>query len=99
MNNKFFLYLNNLGVALSQLGRAILGGDPDESISGATGKAAMQGRWWFVNVQEPLINAIFFYDKDHCRKSIEPDEGAKSVIRWYDPDNPVWLNKKGDNNG
>jgi hypothetical protein len=77
-------FLKNLGIGLSQLGRAMLLGDPDETISGATGKASLQGKWWFKNVQEPFINALFWYDPDHCFKSIEADEGHNAVYTWYD---------------
>jgi hypothetical protein len=62
----------------------ILLGDPDETISGATGKAALQGKWWFKNVQEPFIDALFFYDPNHCYNSIEADEGKNAVYTWYD---------------
>lgn len=87
--NDFAQYVHNLGVALSQKIHTVLGGDPDESVSGATGKAAMQGKWWFVNIQEPLINALF-KDPNHCRDSIEDDEGHSAVYTWYDKNNPVW---------
>lgn len=85
-------YLYNLGLILSQGVYGLLGGDPDESISGATGKAAMQGRWWFKNVQEPFIDSLFF-EPGHCRKSIEHDEGGNAIFNWYDGSNPVWKDK------
>ncbi len=76
-------YVWNLGVALSQLVHAFFGGDPDESISGATGKAALQNKWWFKHVQEPVINWIM-NDPNHCIDSIEDDEGGNAVYNWYD---------------
>lgn len=79
-----FRFALNVGTSLSQLGRAILLGDPDETISGATGKAALQGKWWFKQVQEPFINALFWFDPNHCFNSIEADEGHNAVYTWYD---------------
>lgn len=82
-------YFYNIGVGLSQTLHAVFGGDPDESVSGATGKAALQDKWWFKNVQMPFINFLF-QDPMHCYMSIEDDEGDKGVYSWYDRDNPVW---------
>jgi hypothetical protein len=75
-------YIYNFGQALSQFANAvILLGDPDESISGRTGKASRKGIWWFSDVQEPFINMLF-QDPDHCEKSIEDDEGCKQLWDW-----------------
>ena len=80
-------WVYNVLLAISQLASAILGGDPDESISGRTGKASLAGKLWFVKFQEPVINWIFLdpiSDKSegHCRKSIEKDEGKKQIWNW-----------------
>lgn len=74
-------YVYNLGVSLSQFGSAVLGGDPDESLSGRTGKASRAGKWWHVHVQEPAINRLF-KDPKHCFNAIEDDEGAKELWDW-----------------
>lgn len=76
-------YIYNVGISLSQHGGTLLGGDPDESISGATGKASLQGKWFFKYIAEPAINALFM-DENHCFHSIELDEGKRAVSPWYD---------------
>lgn len=91
----FIQYIYNCGVVLSQLGYCVLfAGDPDESISGATGKASLQGKRWYRHVQEPLINFIF-QDKHHCYRSIELDEGKRGVFAFYDrPFDPSLLKRR-----
>ena len=52
----------------------LLNGSEDHTISGHVGyKAAVVGKWnWLL--AEYIINKIFWFDKDHCRNSIEFDE-------------------------
>lgn len=81
IENEGIQYVYNFGIMLSQSLSVFLGGDPDESVSSRTGKAAAAGKWWFKNVQEPVINAMFA-DKNHCKDAIEPDEGCKEIWHW-----------------
>lgn len=70
-------YIRRLLIAIDQLGNTITGGDPDETISSRTGKAAILGKRWAL-ILERIINAIFLRltgERDHCRASIEGDEG------------------------
>lgn len=78
-------YIFNVGLSLSQMLSVILGGDPDESVSSRTGKAAIAGRWWFVHFQEPFIDWLL--GEGHCRNAIEPDEGCKEIWSWVKEDN------------
>lgn len=78
---KWFQYIFNLGLHMSQGISVILGGDPDESISSRTHKAAETGHWWFKMYQEPFINWLMG-DKDHCKNALEPEEGAKQIWTW-----------------
>jgi hypothetical protein len=57
-------------------------GDPDDSISGRTGRAAIYYQYnhhkvwsfWFLNIQEPFINFLFSaYERNHTRKSVQPE--------------------------
>lgn len=61
----------NLLVAIDQLGNALLGGYPDETISSRAGKRALLGKPF----PAVFINALFFWQADHCHIAIEWDEG------------------------
>ena len=73
-------YVWTVAKAITQLFNALTGGNEDQSFSGRTGLASEAGKYWAVYLAEPLINLIFFKDKnaegkrDHCRMSIERDE-------------------------
>jgi hypothetical protein len=66
-------YILNILIGLDQFVNAILGGLPDHTISGRVGYAAMRGNKIAI-LLEKLINLLFWFDKDHCRRSIEWDE-------------------------
>lgn len=68
-------YLIRLLVALDQLANTILLGSPDETISSRVGRAALRGNWIALRC-ECAINALFFWDSDHCRRRIEWDEAS-----------------------
>jgi hypothetical protein len=60
-------------IALDQLLNALLYGDPDETLSSRAGKAMLRGdRWGCV-----FCRVLDWIDRDHCRKSMIPDEGRK----------------------
>lgn len=71
-------YIKNILVALDQLGNALLGGDPDETISSRAGKCVKRGGNTSCQVLCKILNYI---DRDHCSKSIEKDEGRDAV--WH----------------
>ena len=67
--------LNNL-IALDQLVNAVFGGDPDETISSRIGKRRDgPERFW-----AKMVDRIFFWQKDHTRKSVEADEGKDALL-------------------
>lgn len=71
---KICKYVWNVLIAIDQLGNALTGGDPDETISSRAGKVEDQSRWakvlcWFLNK----------LDTNHCKKSIEEDEGSEQI--------------------
>ena len=55
------------------LNAALVGkaGSEDETVSSRAGKAAHAGKAWGCI----LCRLLDLFDKGHCRKSIEPDEG------------------------
>lgn len=70
-------YVFNLLIAIDQLGNTLIGGYPDETISSRAGKGALRGSvfWTFAAT---FIDILFLpFERDHCRKSIEYDEGDK----------------------
>lgn len=68
-------YLVNLLIALDQAVNALTGGDPDETISSRFGKRSSS------NLIRRAIDRFFFWQPDHTKNSIEPDEGKDSVSK------------------
>lgn len=68
-------YYLRLLIALDQLFNVlILNGSEDHTISGRVGYKAhttKKKRWLFL---QKVIDAVFFFDKNHCYNSIEWDE-------------------------
>ncbi|MGX6566817.1 hypothetical protein [Cupriavidus necator] len=69
-------YLWNLLISLDQLANTVAGGSPDETISSRAGKAMQQGRCWGCM----LCRFLHWFDRDHCAKSIEADEGDDAAV-------------------
>ena len=78
-------YLLNVLVALDQLASAILGGDPDETISSRLGKAVRgdYGRFQAVFWRPVawLVDLVFLPldGPEHCRRMIEEEEGKHAI--------------------
>jgi hypothetical protein len=64
-------WILNVLISVDQLGNAVLRGDPDETISSRAAKAELRGKKWGCL----LCKFLDKLDKDHCKKSIESDEG------------------------
>jgi hypothetical protein len=65
-------YIWNFLIAIDQLANAILGGFPDETISSRMGKRARKGD----KLGKIVCKFLNLFDKGHCEKSIEEDEGV-----------------------
>lgn len=61
----------NLLVSFSQTANALLGGNPDVTLSDRMGRASEAGTCRLCTVVCWLLGLI---DRDHCRKVREPDE-------------------------
>lgn len=70
-------YLYNILIGIDQLANAILGGDPDETISSRMGKHLARKDCPICNLLCSLLNKI---QPDHCIKAIEPDEGKNATV-------------------
>jgi len=74
-------YFWNILISLDQLFNTVLFGDPDETISSRLGKwleyPTTSTRYKFAEFTCKFLHMI---DKNHCRKSVEPDEGKNGII-------------------
>lgn len=66
-------YVLNILVSLDQLGNTIFGGDPDETISSRLAKLNRKGN----KVGVIGCKILDKFDKGHCERVIELDEGTK----------------------
>ena len=66
-------YLKNILTAISQLLNSVLAGNPDQTISGRVGYKAYITRSWYWLFIEWGINTLFWFDPEHCFKSIQWD--------------------------
>ena len=69
-------YFKNLLIGFDQFVNAVTGGDPDETISSRVGKRRDAAERFMA----PIIDKLFWWDKDHTKTSIEHDEGKDSVL-------------------
>lgn len=67
-------YVWNVLIAIDQLGNALLGGDPDETISSRAGKSR---HIWYWDWLSRFLNWI---DPRHVEKSREDDEGSDQIF-------------------
>jgi len=69
-------YFWNLLIGVDQLANALLGGDPDETISSRISKLAH--RYWWARVIARVLNWI---DPGHTDKAREDDEGGDAAFK------------------
>lgn len=72
--NRLKFYIRNVLVAFDQLVNAIFFGDPDETISSRAGKRV--GKCKFCTALCWVLDKL---DKDHCKTSLESDEGKEEI--------------------
>lgn len=72
MREKLKKYGWALLVALDQLANTVLGGYPDETFSARAYRKALAGQP-FWRLLRGLIDILFFWERDHCRKSYESE--------------------------
>lgn len=58
-------------VALDQLANALLGGWADETVSARAWRQRHKRRW---AVTRRVIDAIFFFDPNHCRRAHDSEQ-------------------------
>jgi hypothetical protein len=67
----------NVMYSIDQLGNAVIGGDPDETISSRAGRAIQEGRCKGCKLLCWLLNKV---DPNHCNKYLEPG-GDRDVFK------------------
>ncbi len=77
-------YFINLLIAFDQLANAIRGGDPDQTISGAMGRAVQRGPEGCracYGISKLVCRLLDVPDPDHCGKALraDPKEGKKGL--------------------
>ena len=68
-------YAMKVLIALDQLANAIAGGHPDETFSARAHRTG--------SVLEPLIDALFFWQADHCFESYLSEKERKQLPPEY----------------
>lgn len=75
-------WILNVLIGIDQLVNAILLGDPDETLSSRFGKwLKMPHHTWRWKVAYLICRILHIFDKGHCEKSIEYDEGGNALTR------------------
>lgn len=75
-------YALHLLIALDQLLNALLGGAADETMSARAWRAEAQGKV-LGRVFRPLIDGLFWFDPDHCRKAYIAEFQKLQLPRYY----------------
>lgn len=74
-------YFWNIIIGIDQLINTLFGGDPDETISSRLGKWLVlphdQLKW---KISYTICRILHLFDKNHCIKNIEEDEGANDIF-------------------
>lgn len=76
MIDKLKKWFWNILISIDQFANTVLWGDPDETLSSRMGKQVRKGE---RGVQYLICKFLSLFDKRHCVKSIEEDEGDGAV--------------------
>lgn len=76
---RFGRWLYNVAIGFDQLGNAVTGGNPDETISSRLGKVKRAAggevpKWAWFGIARPLDAVLDWLDPNHSIDSIEDDE-------------------------
>lgn len=77
--------LRNILIGLDQLVWVLLtlgAGSPDETVSAAAWRSEKQGKL-FGQLARPLLDALFFFDKQHCYNSYLSEIQRKHLPKEY----------------
>ncbi len=77
-----FDYLLNILIAIDQLFNALLLGSPDETLSSRAYRAWLLDRI-FGKIFKPLIDVLFFFDKEHCYRAYMAEVRKKQLPKVF----------------
>lgn len=72
-------YVMKVLIAVDQLANAVRGGHPDETLSAAAHRRHVAGKSGWRNV----INALFWWQEDHCRDAHASELQRKQLPKEY----------------
>ena len=76
-------YLLNVAIALDQLGNALRGGSPDETLSAAAWRTEQKGLL-LGRIFRPAIDLLVMpLERNHCRKSFESERNGRHLPKEY----------------
>lgn len=70
--------VRNVAIGVDETANALVGGKPNETISGTVGRAAAAGDWWAVNVGQPLVNWLM-NSPTHCQDTAAAEAKRREV--------------------
>lgn len=76
-------YILNVLIGIDQLGNAMLGGDPDETISSRLGKMKVKHGGsipWYRPLSKVVDWGLDRIDPNHSIDAIEHDEGSEAIL-------------------
>lgn len=71
--------LKQLLIAIDQVANTLLGGMADETLSARAHRQRMRGR----PAMARFINALFFWQADHCRDAYESEQRRRHLPTHY----------------
>lgn len=75
--SKLKTYGWNVLISIDQLFNAVLGGDPDETLSSRMGKRTRED----CSVCYWICRGLHLIDPNHCADAVERDRGKRNVIK------------------
>lgn len=76
-------YILRVLIAADQLVNALIGGNPDETLSSAAYRAEKEGRFW--GFWRPVIDFLFRpFQKDHCFNAYLAEKYSSSNFKGFD---------------
>ena len=76
------MYLKNLLIGVDQLINTVFAGAPDETMSARAWRMEYESKLP-GKILRPLIDALFFFDPNHCQSSFESERTRNQLPKIY----------------